>query len=71
MNFNDLSKISCLSWNVNGLVSRHRFGGRFVKKFETLMYILKVYDWPDLVFLQETYFSKPVKFRAFFFAAKF
>ena len=61
MNFNDLSKISCLSWNVNGLVSRHRFGGRFVKKFETLMYILKVYDWPDLVFLQETHLMDPYK----------
>ena len=61
MNFNDLSKISCLNWNVKGLLSRHKFGGRWVKKFETFMYILKAYDWPDLVFLQETHLIDPYK----------
>ena len=55
MNIVELSKLSCLSWNVKGLITRHRFGGKLVRKFETFTYILSAYNWPDFVFLQETH----------------
>ena len=49
--------VSFFSWNVNGLNSIRTLFGFRRSKFQHLARILESYEWPKIVFLQETHLN--------------
>ena len=49
--------VSFFSWNVNGLNSKRKLFGFNRSKFQHLACLLKSYEWPKIVFLQETHLN--------------